>query len=91
MVSTGATSSSVDEALEGHRARWEAHMSVAIKTSRGQQLSVRIGSRTRIWVAIEKDAAGRSLKHQKWEVVLYEMTIFVCTVVTAAWIVWGVR
>jgi hypothetical protein len=30
-------------------------------------------------------------KRQKWEIALYELTIYVCTVVTAVWIVWSVK
>jgi hypothetical protein len=31
------------------------------------------------------------MKRQEWEIALYEMTIYICTVATAVWTVWSVR
>jgi hypothetical protein len=33
----------------------------------------------------------RNVKRPRWETALYEMTIYICTVATAAWIVWSFR
>jgi hypothetical protein len=62
-------------------------MPVATEGSSRQQ-SVRFAWRFRVRIA---DRLGAFMKRQEWEMALYEVTIYICTVVTAVWIVWGVR
>jgi hypothetical protein len=62
-------------------------MPVATERSSRQQ-SVRFAWASRVRVA---DRLGAFMKRQEWEIALYEMTIHICRVVTAVWIVWSVR
>ena len=62
-------------------------MPVATKRSLRQQ-PVRFVWRSRVRVA---DRLGALMKRQEWEIALYEMTIYICTVATAVWTVWSVR